>query len=266
MLYDTHCHLNLGAYDEDLDEVIAKAHEDKVLVNVVGVDLPSSEKAIKLADKHAGLWATVGHHPSEDPTTFDYQKFLKLAKTSKKVVGIGECGLDYHYLDTAIDNTATMQGQKDMFLGHIDLAHELNLPLVIHCRDAHSDMIEILMHRYTTPSAHGEKDKSREFGVMHCFTGNWREAQAYLDLGFLISLPGIITFTKDYDEVVTNLPLDKMLIETDAPWLTPAPHRGQRNLPQYVEYTARHIAHLRGISFEEVAEATTANGKRLFGI
>ncbi|MBI4239728.1 TatD family hydrolase, partial [Candidatus Uhrbacteria bacterium] len=168
---------------------------------------------------------------------------------------IGECGLDFYRIKNL--ELRIKERQKELFLQHVELAHEVGLPLIIHCRDAHEDMSEILFARFG-------KGKVREHGVMHCFTGNWLQAQSYLDLGFLISFTGIITFASQYDDVVAQTPLEKMLIETDSPYLTPTPNRGKKNKPLYVRYVAERIAEIKGISFDEVARQTTENACRLF--
>lgn len=231
---------------------------------VVGCDTKSSEDAVRLANTHSHVWATVGIHPTDSAETFDGKKMKALCLSSRKVVAIGETGLDYFHLPKDESARAEqIRSQKELFLSHIELSHELNLPLIIHSRSAHTDLIEILINKLTTPSAHGAHPQ-KEFGVAHCFTGSVLEAQAYLDLGFLVSFTGILTFTHDYDDVVRAVPLEKMLIETDAPFLTPVPHRGKKNSPVYVEYVAKRIAEIKDISSEEVVCATNENTKRLF--
>ena len=267
MLIDTHCHLNLGPYQDDYRDIIREALERGVAINNVGCDYQTSVRAVQIADEYADkmIWASVGQHPTDTDQPFNLQKFRALASSSEKVIAIGETGLDYFHLDKAGDVEYQKQQQKLLFLEHAELAHELNLPIIIHCRDAHDDMIELLMHVYTTASVHGPRPL-KDRGVMHCFTGTALQAQSYIDLGFLISFPGIITFTDQYDDVVKMVPSDHFVVETDAPFLTPKPYRGQRNLPYYVEYTARRVAELRDMTIDEVAETSTANAKRLFKI
>lgn len=267
-IIDTHCHIQFDAHDNDRDEVISSCQEKEIGLMIVGCDEKSSRDAIAIVDgtpRERELWCSVGQHPTDSGKSFDYTVFLDLAKSSKKVRAIGECGLDYYHLpQEKKERSAGIERQKDLFFQHLNLAHELNLPLVIHCRDAHDDMIETLVHRFTTASAHPKDPVFREYGVLHCFTGTARDAQSYLDLGFMISFTGIITFTNQYDDVVRIVPLEKMLIETDAPFLAPVPHRGKRNRPEYVEYVARRIAEIKGIFYDEVCETTTSNAKRIF--
>lgn len=290
-LIDTHCHIQFDAYDADRDDIIRKCHEKEIGLLVVGCDEESSRKALELVSslpKEREAWCAVGQHPTDTGKPFDYKTFYDLARSSKKVVAIGECGLDYYRIENQESRIKEMQ--KDLFFQHLNLAHELHLPLIIHCRNAHEDMIEALMHRYRIshseqsepacpvgresrvsqnhrdPSVAHRDDNAREHGVLHCFTGTAIDAQSYLDLGFMISFTGIVTFTKQYDDIVSLVPLEKMLIETDSPFLTPAPHRGQRNSPEYVEYVARRIGEIKGVPAEEVWRVTTENAKRLFGI
>lgn len=300
-LIDTHCHIQFDAYNSDRDAVIASCKEKEIGLMVVGCDEKSSRDAIALVEKKGGdpFFCSVGQHPTDSGEPFVYETFLDLAKGSKKVRAIGECGLDYYHVPSASAKATARESsdknereqlkdrQKDLFFQHLNLAHELNLPLIIHCRDAHDDMIEMLVHRYGfrhSEQAHviprskteesrsrgippfGRDDGEREHGVLHCFTGTARDAQSYLDLGFMISFTGIITFTDQYDEVVRTVPLEKMLIETDAPFLAPVPHRGKRNSPEYVEYVARRIAEIKDVSSEEVARVTTDNAQRLFSL
>ncbi|MBI4252610.1 TatD family hydrolase [Candidatus Uhrbacteria bacterium] len=286
-LIDTHCHIQFDAYDNDRDAVIHSCAEKEIGLMVVGCDEKSSRDALALVEKMgSGIigimgsgainlmapdpiidWCSVGQHPTDSGQTFDYKTFYNLARSSKKVRAIGECGLDYYHLDGLGDRVQGTERQKDLFFQHLNLAHELNLPLIIHCRDAHDDMIEILVHRFgIADTVSADTVSTREHGVLHCFTGTARDAQSYLDLGFMISFTGIITFTDQYDDVVRTVPLEKMLVETDAPFLAPVPHRGKRNFPEYVEYIARRIAEIKDIPYEEVARVTTENAKRLFGL
>ncbi len=266
MLIDTHCHLNLSEFNDDYREVATRAWERGVGINNVGCDLASSKRAVLIAEQFQDkpIWASVGQHPTDTGEDFNYKEYIKLT-ASKKVVAIGETGLDYYRLPKGPDREAMIRRQKELFFSHLDLAHEQRLPLIIHCRDAYDDLTELLMHRFATPSTHGVPSL-KERGVMHCFAGSWRHAQEYMDLGFLISFTGIITFADQYDEVVRNTPLEKILVETDSPFLAPVPHRGKRNEPAHVVYVARRIAELKGKSYEEVVKITTQNAKRLFNL
>lgn len=273
-IIDTHCHIQFDAYDGDRDTVISLCQEKEIGLMIVGCDEKSSRGALAIVEgtpRERELWCSVGQHPTDSGEPFNYETFLALAKSSKKVRAIGECGLDYYHLSKdEKERAAGIEKQKDLFFQHLNLSHELNLPLIIHCRDAHDDMIEMLVHRFTqlqSPRAGFTLPPlEREHGVLHCFTGTARDAQSYLDLGFMISFTGIITFTDQYDEVVRTVPLEKILIETDAPFLAPVPHRGGRNSPEYVEYVARRIAEIKGVSSEEVTRITTENAMRLFGL
>lgn len=272
-LIDTHCHVQFAAYDDTREKIIEEAAERKVGMIVVGCEQESSGAAVKLVQNKKNMWASVGQHPTDTGLPFDIKAFRDLAK-SKKVVAIGECGLDYYRIG-GIKNyelRITNKDEKDfqeqkiiqrkLFAQQLELAHEVNLPLIIHCRDAHANMQEILMKRFSTPSSHPHTPK--EHGVLHCFTGTVADAISYLDLNFLISFTGVITFADQYDDVVAAVPLEKLLIETDAPFLTPVPHRGKKNHPAYVRFVAERIATLKSISVDEVARVTTENARRLF--
>ena len=227
-LIDTHCHIQFDAYDLDRDEVIRKCGEREIGLMIVGCDEKSSRDAVALAERiEHDAWCSVGQHPTDSGEPFDYKIFLELAQSSKKVLAVGECGLDYYHVSKdENERREEIEKQKDLFFQHLNLAHELNLPLIIHCRDAHDDMIEMLVHRFGvqpekatgSPIKSGMTENARDDklkGVMHCFTGTVAQAQSYLDLGFLISFTGIITFAHQYDEVVRAVPLEKILIETD---------------------------------------------------
>lgn len=262
MLIDTHCHIQFSQYDADRDDVIAQAQRNHVGMIIVGCDYASSVEALRLA-KHIGESAStaVGQHPNDSMEPFDYARFLELAKSSSKVVAIGETGLDWYRLPEGMDAETEKERQKNLFDRHITLAKELAKPLIIHSRDAHAELIGILNDSYGP-----WKEGDRERGVLHCFTGTLEHAHEYLKLGFLISFTGIITFARQYDEIVREIPLEKLLIETDAPFLAPVPFRGKRNVPLYVEYVAKHIAELKHINFEVVAIQTTDNARRLFSL
>lgn len=260
-LIDTHAHIQFKAYEDSCDHLIEQAGEEDCGILVVGCELESSQDAVALAQGKKNVWAAVGQHPTDTDLPFDAKAFYELGRNDK-VVAVGECGLDYYRLPKEGNRDELISRQRDLFKQHIELAHELNKPLIIHCRDSHEDMVEILVNRFSTPSSHPHPPK--EHGVLHCFTGTAVQAQSYLDLNFLISFTGIITFADQYDDVVRLVPLEKMLIETDSPFLTPGPHRGKKNSPLYVRFVAQRIAELKEISFEEVARVTTKNAQRLF--
>ncbi len=268
MLFDSHCHLHFPQFDNDREEVISRLNKACIRVINVGTDLEDSEKAVKLAQKHPDLmWATVGLHPNDAPSAdFSYESYEKLAE-SKQVVAIGECGLDY-YRATGDKRQETREKQKEVFEKQIELAKALNKPLILHCRpsvgsqDAYEDALDIL-------SSIGFKN-----GVMHFFSGSKETMKKFLDLsgsarsrearGFYIGFAGPITFAPEYKELVEFVPIDRILIETDAPFAAPASHRGERNEPAFVEFVARKIAEWKGLSFEEVARQTVENAEKLF--
>lgn len=246
-LIDTHCHPQMSQYDGDREEMIERTLDGEVGMVCVGVDLESSEKAIELAGKYENIWAAVGLHPNDNlDEEFDAEKYKKLAQ-NKKVIAIGEVGLDYY----RIPEIEKQEIQKKRFELQIEMARELNLPVIMHCRQAYDDAFEIL------------KNKSVE-GVAHSFTDTWGNAKKVFDLGFYIGFNGIITFTEQYDEIVRKSPMDRILIETDAPYLAPVPYRGKRNESLYVVEVAKKIAKLKNVSVEEVSEQTTNNAIKLF--
>ena len=252
MLIDTHCHLNFKDFDSDRDEIINRCLSNDIYIINVGVDYEASKEVIKIAEKYdKGIYAAVALH-SDDVTKekFYYNKFKKLAENNK-VVAVGECGLDYAFCE---NDEKIQKLQQKVFIQHLELAKELNKPLIIHSRRLFPEILEIV-RKYPEVK-----------GVLHCYMGRWSYAEEYLKLGFYISFTGLITYARDYDKVIKNTPLERILIETDAPELTPVPHRGKRNMPDYVEFVARKIAEIKEISFDQVAEQTTKNAKELFNL
>lgn len=254
MFFDTHAHLNAEQYNEDLKEVIDRALSEGISnIVVVGFDRPTIEKAMKLAEEYEFIYASVGWHPVDaiDMTDEDLQWIEELSQ-HPKVVALGEMGLDYYWDKSPKDI------QKEVFRKQIQLAKKVKLPIVIHNRDATADIVEILE----------EEGAGEVGGIMHCFSGSPEIAKECVDMNFYISLGGPVTFknAKKPKEVADVIPLDKLLIETDCPYLTPHPYRGKRNEPSYVKLVAEQIADIKGISVEEVASATTENAKKLFGI
>jgi TatD DNase family protein len=253
-LVDTHCHLDMHAYFEDLDAILQDAFVHNVhAVASIGTDVDSSVRAVELARKYPMVSATVGIHPHDVDNITDrtYPILADLVQKNKDhIVGYGEIGLDYVKLHSTIEN------QRIHFRNQLALANELHLPVIIHDRDAHEDTLMIL--REAGPLQFG--------GIMHCFSGDFEFAQKILDLGLHISIPGTVTF-KNADllrEVAQKIPLSSLLLETDGPFLTPHPHRGKRNEPLFLLYTAQKIAELRNISMEEIAHQTTLNAIALF--
>lgn len=280
-MIDTHCHVHFRAYKDDMDEVIKRSLAKGVRMLTVGTQSTTSKNGVAIAEQYDGVYTTIGLHPNhtceqhfedelEEIKTrceeFDVEYYRALAK-HPKVVAIGECGLDYYRIPPEVDREALIAKQKREVRKQFDLADELNLPVVIHCRDAHADQVEILKEYL-------DAGRMKRRGVVHCFTGTLEEAKAYHAIGFLTSFTGIITFPPRKSEgeisplqqVVRDCPLEMMMLETDAPYLTPIPHRGERNEPWMVEFVAQKIAELKGITVEEVDRVTTANAERLFGI
>lgn len=251
---DVHAHILDECFKEDVEEVVKRAKEKGVgKIICSAYDMQSSENAIGLAYRFANVYATVGVHPENvDGVDFERAKqhLINLA-SEKKVVGIGEIGLDYHF---TVENKNL---QKMIFEKQIELANEVGLPVVVHSRDAMGDTIEIL-----------KKTKVRKESLMHCYSGSFESAKILMNLGFSFSFGGVVTFknAKNVVEVVKNLPMDRILLETDCPYMTPVPFRGQRNEPKNVVYVADEIARIKGISIEEVAVITTENARRVFGI
>lgn len=216
----------------------------------VGTDLDTSSKAIELAEKYEGVWASVGLHPNDNlEEEYEEINYERLASSSSSVVAIGEIGLDYY----RTTQPKLRETQRTRFISQLSLAERMNLPVIIHCREAHEDMISILS---------GVKCG----GVIHSFTGNREQADQYVRLGYSIGFNGIATFTTQYDEVIRSMPLAKIILETDSPYLTPEPNRGRRNKPGYVIGIAAHIANVRGENIDDFIKATKDNTLRQFNI
>ena len=254
MLIDTHAHLDDARFDGDRDAMIARAREAGVEHFVtIGCDLSTSRAAVELADRYPFVYATVGVHPHEAKQIGDswYDDLRRLAQ-HKKVVAYGEIGLDYHY------NHSPPKLQRERFREQITLARELRLPIVVHTREAQDDTIAILK----------EENAADVGGVFHCFSGDARLAKNALDLGFLLSFSGVITFQNAtmLRDIVKTVPMDRILVETDSPYLTPAPHRGKRNEPAHVRLVAEKIAAIQGMTTDQIAELTSQNARRVFKI
>lgn len=254
MLFDTHVHLNDKKYEEDLVDVINRAQHDGVSkMLVVGYDARTNRVAIELAEKYDFIYAAVGWHPVDAIYLTD-ELFAKLEEQVKhpRVVAIGECGLDYHW------DTSPHDVQKEVFIRQIKLAQSIKKPLIIHTRESIADTLEILK----------EQDAKVVGGVMHCYSGSVETAYEFIKLNFKISLAGPVTFTngRKPQSVAKDIPLEELLIETDAPYLTPHPHRGKRNEPAYVSLVAKKIAEIKELSYEEVCEQTMKNACELFKI
>ncbi len=254
MLIDSHAHLDDRRFNDDRDMLIKNFKNNNIeLVINIGADLKTSVASVELADKYDTIYAAVGVHPhsAKEVNTLVMENIRELTK-NKKVVAIGEIGLDFHYDNSPRDV------QRKWFIEQLKLAKELDLPVIIHTREASQETYDILKNN----------QDGTVRGVMHSFSGSAEMASLYVDMGFYISIGGPVTFknARVVREVAEAVPLDKLLIETDCPYLTPEPYRGKRNEPVYMKYTAEKIAQVRGISYDEVVKATNRNAKRLFNI
>ncbi|KHF38052.1 TatD family hydrolase [Halalkalibacter okhensis] len=254
MLFDTHVHLNADQFEEDLDDVITRAKEAGVeYMVVVGFDELTINRALGLVEKYEFLYAAVGWHPVDAiDMTDEHLHWLEELSSHPKVVALGEMGLDYHW------DKSPKDVQKDVFRKQIRLAKKVQLPIIIHNREADQDIVDILK----------EEKASEVGGIMHCFGGSVEIAKECLAMNFHISLGGPVTFknAKRPKQVAKEIPMDRLLIETDCPYLAPHPFRGKRNEPAYVKLVAEEIAELKEIEFEQLAKQTTANAKEIFGI
>lgn len=261
--FDTHSHLHFKDFDEDRDFVILEMQKMGIGSITIGVDLEDSKKAIALAEKYENIFASVGCHPNDNSEEiFDMEKYLELAK-HKKVVAIGECGLDYFRLKENIETEK--EKQKEIFKKQIEIALLVGKPLMLHGRpsagsmDAYEDILGILEKEY---KIHDEKLK----GNAHFFAGSTEIAKRFFDISFTISFSGVITFVKDCDEVLHFAPLNMIHAETDSPYATPAPYRGKRNSPLYIQEIVARIAVIKQENFEEVRLQLLENTKRVFGV
>ena len=252
-LFDTHAHILDDQFNDDREQVIRNIYDNMALVVNIGCNLEDCPRTVALAEQYDKLYAAVGLHP-EDVKTYTPEGWNMICRLAEhpKVVGIGETGLDYYW------DTSTKDAQKVLFEQHIDLAKQLHKPLVIHDREAHGDTLEIL-----------KRTNAKEAGgILHAFSGSVEMAMEVIKMGFYIGLGGPVTFknARKAIEVAQAIPLEYLVIETDCPYMAPVPFRGKRNEPMLVQHTAAKIAELRGISLEELIEATYQNGKRVYGI
>ena len=276
-LIDTHCHLHFPPYDQDLEAVLSHMAERGIWGITIGTALANSQRGISFAEAHPNIWATVGLHPEHvtstyhDPnegevneSTVDAGALEALARSSSKVVAIGETGLDFFRINAEANRVEAMAAQEREFFTHIHVAQKVDLPIVIHCREALRRLAEMVQEEVTAGR--------RVRGVVHSFTGTWDEAKPLLDLGLYIAVNGIATFplkkTADpanaIDRTIERIPLDRLMLETDAPYLAPAAFRGKRNEPAWVEEVAKHVAQVRGVDVSVIAAATTKNAQELF--
>lgn len=256
MLIDSHCHLDSPQFDPDRDQAIERALAagvERMVAIGSGDGPPDLEAGVRLADRHPPFWATVGVHPHDAAKASDesYQRLAELLK-HPKVIAMGEIGLDYHY------DHSPREVQRQVFVEQMRVARDARKPIVIHTREAWEDTLALL-EQHWKPSGLP--------GIMHCFSGTAAEARRCVELGFYLSFGGIVTFPKalDLQEAARSAPADRILVETDAPYLAPVPRRGKRNEPAFVVETARKLAELRGVALESIAAMTTGNFERLFG-
>ncbi len=254
MIFDTHAHYDDPVYDKDREELFRTMRSEGVgIITDIGADIESTKRAIELSESYDFIYAAAGVHPSEVYSLEEADmEFLRRATESPKVVAIGEIGLDYHYEDTV------REVQKKWFIRQLELAKETKLPVVIHSRDAAQDTLDIMKAEHAQESG----------GVIHCFSYGWDMAKIYLDMGFYLGIGGVVTFknAKKLKEVVQKAPMERLVLETDAPYLAPEPYRGKRNASHYLKYVAEEIAALRNMTPEEVILVTEENGKRMYGI
>ena len=250
MFIDTHCHLSKDDY-EDVDKVIESAQKEKVNYLIIcGCDKKSISESINIANNHENIFLALGYHPSEARITTDndLKELEEIINNNKKVVSVGEIGLDYHWDKDNKDE------QKALFKKQIELAKKLNLPIVIHSRDAFQDTYDILK-------------EANYKGVIHCFSGNIDNAKMYLSLGFYLGIGGVITFKNtNLKETIKEIPLEKILLETDSPYLAPTPHRGEQNEPKYIPIIAEEIAKNIDKNIEEISQKTSENASKIFNI
>jgi TatD DNase family protein len=252
--FDIHSHLNFKDYEPDFEEVIQRLRDTGTHTITIGTDLESSKKAVELAEKYSEIYACIGVHPVDDPSReFIPEEFGKLVK-HPKVVAIGECGLDFYHADKEVD----YQRQEKLFLAQLDFALNHDKPLMIHARDAYTELLDILE---PLKKIHGDKLR----GNIHFFAGNWEVAQRFIAIGFTLSFTGVITFVRDYDEVIKNAPMGSIMSETDAPFVAPAPYRGKRNEPSYVQEVAKKIAEIRSEDIGAVEAALVKNALSMVG-
>ncbi|HVN26792.1 MAG TPA: TatD family hydrolase [Candidatus Paceibacterota bacterium] len=279
---DAHTHVQFPGYDADRDAVLGRAREQGVVVVNVGTQRDTSRAAVELAERMGdGVYAAVGLHPvhtakshhdeqelgggeagkafAAQGESFDAEHYRRLALHAK-TVAIGECGLDYFRFDPAEDRDAQTRRQREAFVAQIELAREVAKPLMIHCRNAFADLIEIL----SSPAYPAQPGRSP--GIIHFFTGTPDDARRLVELGFSFTFGGVVTFARDYDEAVRLIPADRILSETDAPYVAPVPYRGKRNEPAYVIETVKKLAELKGMEPDAMKRQIWENARRVFGI
>ena len=278
-LIDTHSHIHFPPFAQDRAEVLLRMRARGIATITIGTSLGTSQSGIQFAEGEPDVWASVGLHPEHLTSSFeddaegvvaesslDSAALRRLVQSSSKVVAVGETGLDFFRIDEGMSIEDAAKLQEASFREHLLVAHENHLPVVIHCRDALTRLAEVLQDEWNA----GRIPR----GIVHSFTGTWKEAKPLLDLGCFIAVNGIATFPprktqlpeQAIDRTIEQIPFDRLLVETDAPYLAPAPYRGKRNEPAYVEEVAKHIAGVRRTSLEQVAKQTTENAVKAFGL
>jgi TatD DNase family protein len=286
-LIDTHSHINFNDFKEDGDEALKRALDQNIWVINVGSQYETSKRAIEYSNKYQeGVYAAVGLHPIHLEETdideeesgakfktrkeeFDFEKYWEMAQ-ERKVVAIGEIGLDYKSVNGEQRTKNNKEKQKEVLKQQMEISQQMNLPIIFHCREAYDDLIKILEDfkgacascAFGCPGAGAGGAR----GVIHCFCGNIETSKKFLEMDLYLGFNGLITFSNQYDEVVKETPLENILLETDCPYLAPPPYRGKRNEPAYVKYVAEKIAKIKGIRLDEAAEQTTKNAKDLFNL
>lgn len=282
MYIDTHCHLNFKDFKDDYRQVAERALSNQVEMVVVGSELKTSSRSVSLSKEfEQGVYSAVGLHPihlqdilvkndnengkyefRSKKEEYQEEPYLKLVKSSNKVVAIGEIGLDYYHIDANSEQEvkSVKNLQQEVFYKQLELAKKVELPVIIHCRDAHDDLLPILKDFYSKNSF------QKEWGVIHCFSGDLELAKKYWGMGLLTSFTGLITFVKQWDLLIEKAPLDKIMIETDSPYLSPIPYRGQRNEPLYVREVAKRIAEIRKQDIDLVEKNIFETSKKFFNI
>lgn len=252
---DIHSHLNFPDYGDEREAVIKRMQDADTQTICVGVDLKSSQESVELAEKYDGIYACIGIHPADNPNEiFNEVEFEKLV-SHPKVAAIGECGMDFYHQD----KTQDYERQKDLFLKQVEFALKHDKPLMIHSRGGEADVLELLK---PLKAEHGDKLR----GDVHFYAGSLETAKGFWEIGFSTSFTGVITFARDYDEIIKSAPLERLMSETDAPFVAPAPYRGKRNEPSYVSEVVKKIAEIRGEDLAVVEKAMVENASKMFGI
>lgn len=251
---DIHCHLQFPEYDADIEEVITRTQKEEIGIINVGTDIPMSQKAVELTHTHENMWATVAIHPNHTKETFDLSILEKLAH-DQKVVAIGECGLDYFRSEPE-----DFERQREVFLEHIDLANNVNKPLMLHVRNGQDNLgvykeaVEML------------KKYSKVRANFHFFAGTLEDLKSILDINGTVSFTGVVTFVRSYDEIIKYVPIDRIMSETDAPFVAPVPHRGKRNEPLFIKEIVASLASIKGEKVEKLSSQIIDNARKMFSI